>query len=155
MKNPGYVLILSFLLCMATGCKQEATSSNKTNAETETPKVPQPEPVTDEASKMKITLQGRWKSIQEAGVVYEIKGDELQRFFQNKGEPKVHLSFSTACATSCGTVSKQFDKTGTVGCLTLSSSKEECFWVISYAQDQFDFVRIGSPDAKPESWIKM
>jgi len=159
MKYSGTLLLSALFVLAALACKQETASKADSNAPPATAKEnkvqTKPPSTIADLPEMKTSLQGKWKSATEPGVVYHIQGDQLERIVNGTLEKTMQLSFSTSCAMGCGNIDKRYGRSGSAGCLTLSGAENTCFWVISYAKDQLDFIRMGKPGAKPESWIKM
>ncbi|MEI6411165.1 MAG: hypothetical protein WCR52_17385 [Bacteroidota bacterium] len=102
---------------------------------------------------MKAALQGKWKPKSEPeGTEYTFTDKVLQRYVNGKLDFSSTVVYGTSCGLTCGSLDKRFRSA--VGCLTIEGQANMCLLVQGFTTDRLDFVRVGDPNAQPETWVK-
>jgi hypothetical protein len=104
---------------------------------------------------LKDNMQGRWKSMSEKNVTYEIKDAEITKMVNDKPTGTSDITFANDCGLTCGAISKKVGSAGHAGCMSIRGKTEECLWVLNFAHEQVSFYRMGGVKEEPEIWVRM
>jgi len=148
--------LISFSACKQNGKTETSAKSEDSAAKTALTQAEEHGTSTSDAgadSIMKAALQGKWKPKSEPeGTEYTFNDKVIQRYVNGKLDFSSTVIYGSSCGLACGSLDKKYRSA--VGCLTIAGQANMCLLVQGFTNDRLDFVRMGDPNAQPETWVK-